>query len=618
MTKHDAYEWFECEDPDELAEKAFATADALARDLRPQTNANAFHAQLFSGRLEPTWGSGGGRQFDGGRTALQDNVIRQTINIATSIIASKLPRIKVLSTDAEWSDQRKARGLSKFLWGEMQRCGVYRMAPELFRDACIYGTTVAKVVPHAGRVRVERVLIDELLADDSTCAPGELPAELWHRQELPKRRLMAKYPEHAEMIAEASGTIGRTVNKTDSEKVVVVEVWRLPDGDAPGRHAIICSNCCLVDEEWTSDRYPLAFFHWEPPLGYGFYGQGIAEENVDVQIRLNHLNKFVQTCHDRIVTPRVYLDVASRLLNQQLTNEVGAEYYYRGNPPIFQTPTALGPETYNQIADLREVPLRRTGISAYSAMSLKPAGLESAASLREFKDNENNRFSIQIQRFEDFFKDIGLLMIHCAADLHATGEPQRTSFRGHGVAELVDWGDVDMDADRFVLTVEASSLLSMSPAARLEKVLELAQAGHLDKDEQRYLLGHPDLERSSSGAFADYEMTEKVIEHLEDGRPVVPESHWNLALLRKRIAQALTRLQLRDTEASPVPGDVLLNFDRFLRLVDDKIKAAAEATAQPAGAAPGAPQEPLGAAQAASAQGIPLEQPQPMLAPPMM
>jgi hypothetical protein len=348
------------------------------------------------------------------------------------------------------------------------------------------------------------------------------------------------------------------------------------------------------------------WFRWSRPLT-GFYGQGIAEELLDVQVRLNQLNRFIQKCQDLIAVPRVFVDVASKTLKVQLDNKVGAIIPYRGKPPTFFTPQALSAEIYNERDRLVRDAFNRIGVSQLSAQSLKPAGLESAVALREFNDIEGQRFAIQAQRYEQWFKDLARKIIECGRDLYKRGKAPKTVYASRNLVEHIDWADVDMEEDRYALDIEAASILSMSPAARLQAVTELAQVGAIQQPEVRKLLRHPDLEHSDNIAYADFEDIEAVIEMLLDGKYEPPEPFQNLELGIRRCQLAMLK-----AKREGAPEDILENFRTWVSQAERELTMS---QAPPAGAPP-MPEEAAMLQQ--EAQAGPLGAGPPMQGPPGM
>jgi len=582
-------------------EELFAHVEGIEEAQRSVHEANLYHACLYSNRdeLGINW-STTSRSFDGVSASgvVTNNVIKQAIDTASSIIAKNKPRPRVLTSGAEWKERTQAKQLEKFLWGEFRHREVYRLGPRIFRDACVFGTGAVKVFAEDGHLCIERVLSDELIVDERTCIANMKPQEMFQRKLVDRGQLEALFPDFADEIAESGKTRSDWAAYRDipHNQVLVVEAWRQ---EPCSRHVIAIENATLQDSEWDEDSFPFVMFRWSEPLS-GFYGQGIAEELVGVQVRLNQLNRFIQVCQDLVAVPRVFMDVASKTLKAQITDEIGAIIPYRGKPPTFYTPTALTAEVYNERERLVRGAFERIGLSQMSAQSLKPAGLESAVALREFNEIEGQRFSIAAQQYETFFLDLAYKMVDVASDSFRRGKAPKTKYASKNLVEQIDWSDIDLDDESYLMEIQAASILSMSPAARMQVVTELAQVGQLDKSEIRYLLNNPDLERSDSMAYADFEDIERVMEQLLKGKYEAPEPFQNLELGMRRMQLAYLK-----AKTDGAPEKILENLRTWIGQAKDEMTMAQEQ-----GVAPGAPvgmaeasQGPMGALPAAGATG---------------
>jgi len=582
--------WFE-EPPERLHRVLFDHVERIEQDQAYVARYHEYYSEVYSGRETHRWASPGAH-FDPRRVSVNDNLVKQLIDSAQSIVARDLPRVKVLSSGGSFSDQRKARGLTKFLDGEMEHKKVRRITPEAFRSMGIVGTGGVKVFGRHGRLCVERVNMDDVVVKEDDCIAGSSPREIHHRVVMDVRAACRKFPEHTDAILSSMNRRSYGAGwRIPHDKVVMIESYRLRDDpQESGVYALVCEQETLDHAAWDHDWIPFEFQRWETPLNNGWYGAGIAEETVDLQILVNHLNKKVRMGHDLIVNPSVYVEVGSRTLAEQWTNRIGGFRFFRGQQPFIHTPTAFGPETYNYIERLRQLGQERLGISRMTSQGFVPPGVQSGAAVREYRAVESGRWAEKSAANDDFFKRIALLMIRATKELVSEGHTPMTKARlARNLVQEIPWADVDLDEDRFVLTVETSSLFALSPSARMEKVQEWRAAGHIDKEEFLALSGNPDLERWSSRAQAPHELTEMVVEQLENLEQLVPEPHWPLQLLQKNVAEAYMRAQLtRD-----FPEEIADNYDRFLSLVNHQIKklTAPPPSANPAMGAPPPPEQ---------------------------
>ncbi len=592
--------WYDWDDKETLPSKLFSTVEEIEEDQASLRETWRKFALYYSNRHELGLNWGMNVSTDAYEALVTENVVKSVIDTAASIIAKNQVRCRVLTNGAEWSDQRKARKLEQYLFGEFHARDVWSLAPEVFRDACVFGTGVVKVIPNRDKKRVEyeRVLIDEIVVDERQALRGK-PRELHQRRLVDKNILSAQFPSLKDEIRE-SGTRDFWAGYTlPNNQVMVIESWRLPDGPgAPGRHVIAIDKAILLDEEYTAEDFPFVWYRWDGCPISGFYGLGLARDLQGFQIRLNQLNNFIQRCQDLIAVPRVFVDVASKILKIEIDNKIGAIIPYRGKPPTFFTPQALTSEIYTYKDQIKRAAFEFAGISQLSAQSLKPAGLESAVALREYSDIETSRFVIQAQRYEKFFMQLGVKTIDAATIVYK--DQKTVKFSDRKVIHEIPWSDISLENDRFELDIQPASLLSLSPSARLQAVTELAQVGQLDKSEIRYLLDHPDLKHNNQIHYADYEDIIRVRENLFEDKYEPPEPFQNLDLGIKLLQ--LSYLNARDNGA---PEEILQNLRDWVTSAKDLL-ALAEPT--PSQALPSADPA-LAAGQSPLTTGFGPEQP---------
>ena len=511
-----------------------------------------------------------------------ENLVQSVIDTAASMIAKNRPRATFLTNGGDFSQQRRAALLEKFVEGIFHKTDLYEKTCDIFRDACIYGTGFLKVFLNDDReLTIDRIYPDEIIVDELECRTSG-PRAMHHRQFIDREVLKNIFPDYAEAIDSATQDDIRrpwtSYRRIEPQQVAVVESWHLPSGKGAkdGRHCICIDKQTIVWEPYTKDYFPFVVYRWSKPV-IGFYGQGLAEQLTGYQLRVNKLRRTIEQAQDLIAVPRVFVDVASKVLKGHLTNEIGAVVPYRGRPPIFMTPTAMGPEIYQELERLIRAAYEFAGISQLQAQAKKPVGLESAVALREYTDIGTGRFSVNEQRFEKLHLEVAQRIVMLGKEL---GKGSTTSvYQAKRFIQKIDWSEVDLPDDAFVVSIEASSILSKTPAGRLQSVIEMAQGGLIDTDEARRLLNHPDLERSQSLANAAIEDIEATIEDLLNGDFKPPEPFQNLGLGIERVQVAYLKAR-RDG----APEDILEGMRQWMaraKYLLDEAQQALPPNAQP-------------------------------------
>jgi hypothetical protein len=407
------------------------------------------------------------------------------------------------------------------------------------------------------------------------------------------------YPGHRDGLlsptANPSNILGTRLR---SDQIEVTEAWHLPAGkDAgDGRHVVVCGDLVLLDEEWTRDTFPIVPIRWCTPQN-GFWGTGIAQELLGIQYELNNCLRTAQLSMRLHAIPKWLLQHGSKVTKSHLDDTMGGIIEYTGKMPELRTFQSVAPEIFRQIEDLYSKAYQITGISSLSAQAQKPVGLNSGKSLREFYDIETERFAMVVKQWEQFFLACAQQVVYLAKDIATREGSYPVKARTGRKVQKVDWNDVDLQDDDYVLQIYPTNMLPQHPAGRLEMIQELIGMGALDQATAIKLLDFPDLESVMSRKNAPYDVIDSSVEAMLDrGEYAPPEAFDNLEL-------ALTMVQERYQHAR------LMGYDEerldLLRTYISQVKDLMD-QAQPPG----------GGGQAAGPGGQPTEGAPPM-APPM-
>jgi hypothetical protein len=318
---------------------------------------------------------------------------------------------------------------------------------------------------------------------------------------------------------------------TAADLVTVTESWHLPSGkDATdGLHVICCGDKVLFQEEWKKTYFPFVFFHYNKRL-LGFWGQGACERLQNLQQEINRLMILIQRSMWMGGSFKVLVENGSKIVSQHLNNDVGAIIHYSGTPPQYITPPMIQQDIYPYVDALIAKGYQQEGVSQLAASSLKPQGVDSGAALRAFDDIADDRFLFIGQQMEEFYLEVARQMIEVAKEI-ATHKKFLVKYPGTMSFEEIDWKDIKLKEDEYVLKAYPTSSLPEDPAGRLQTVQEYAQAGFISPHAARRLLAMPDIEMSDKLANAAENNLHRIFEDILDkGEYVVPEPTFDLQL----------------------------------------------------------------------------------------
>lgn len=564
---------------------------------------NRRHARLYAGYLPNAlhWGSS---PVSNQRLPFEatKGLVRSICDTATALIVRSRPKASIVTDGADWKVQQSAEDLDRFLVGAYEQSGIYQVAPRTFHDSTIFGTGVWKYVTRGKgrdfRVNVERVLPDDLIVDEDECREHLEPTNVYHRTVVRTDALIRRFAKDDPVLAaKIRSTQNNQTWPTRHIPVghsVLIEAHHIdPDDPSQNRRVLAVDSAVLEDATWDFDFLPYTFLWWVPPIS-GFYGDGIAYRQYGRQQRITYLMRWIQRCHDLFATPRAWVDPMGGPPTLQLSNEIGAVIMAR-RPPTIEPPRGIVPgEIYRWLDDLDKGGFDDEGISQVTAQNRLPPGLESAPAQREYSYKEGQRFAPVSQRWEHAVAvDAAKKMTALYAAAHKSGSKARVKWADRKLVEMIDWPD--LDADAYQIRAEASNFDSLSPAARTQAALELAQTGWITPTEGRTLLRHPDLKENSDLDTAGETYAAWILRKMYHGEDVVLDELADLDALDRVIRRGRLLAVQRGA-----PVRIVNNMARFLEELDLKkqqlqpMMPAPTAAMAPSGVPGSQPAEPFG------------------------
>ena len=300
--------------------------------------------------------------------------------------------------------------------------------------------------------------------------------------------------------------------------ITVRESWHLPSGPGAddGRHCITIDGAVLGEmEPWPHQFFPFARVQWSPRL-YGYWGQGLAEQLQNIQLEINKLLWVIQRSMHLMGSFKVFIENGSKIVKEHLNNDVGSIINYTGTPPMYVTPPIVAPEVYAHLQTLINKGYEQAGVSQLAASSLKPEGLNSGRAIREYNDIQTDRLAVPAKSYEQMFMDVGRLSIEVVKMIAAQDKEYAVKVPGRKGLASVDWNDIKLNDEDYVMQCYPVSSLPQDPAGRLATIQEYAQAGFLSPRQARRLLDFPDLDQVESLANAEEDYLTMVFDNIVD------------------------------------------------------------------------------------------------------
>jgi hypothetical protein len=582
--------WWERElDDPNMGRSMFDTVRDIERRQSTIHDGNKRHARIYAGYL-PSGLADGSTPTSNMRMpfAATKNLVRSVCDVGHAMIVKSRPKATYVTTGADWKVQMQAEDLDQFTVGAYMAGHLYETAPRAFHDSTIFGTGGWKYVTRGSgtsfRVLYERVLIDDIVVDEEeNRVDCFYPPNVYHRMLVRTDALVRKYAngsdEEARSLRARLLATGNTQSAdwpglhVSKDRSVLVEAIHV-DPEDPSRNVrlLAVDGIVLKAEHWPHPFQPYTFLWWALPIT-GFYGDGIAYRQFGRQERITYMHRWIQTVLDRFATPTAWVDPVGGPPTLQMTNEIGKIVMAR-RPPVFQKQELISGEIWHWLNKLEHDGFEDEGMNQEMTAGAPPPGVESAPAMREAVWRQGQRFFPVSQRWE--------YAIAVETAMKTTAIYKRAA--ESGTKPVVKWADrkllytiewPDLDDNAYLIRPDASSMDSLSPSARMQSALELAQTGWIDKEEGRELVAHPDLRASDELDNAPTKYAKYVLRKLWHGETVEVDEKAELSTLMRIVKQGRLLAITKGVEESA--PEVLKTLDNFIDSLDVVMKAAQDA-----------------------------------------
>lgn len=543
-----AYKWWLATSDSALTSELLSTAAFLKNSQQYRYRQAAIYARLYGNLSLYNFIGSNISKLDQNNGLPTDrptfNLIQSAIDTLIAKLVQSRPQPMFLTDNGDYKERNLAKKLNNFIMGEFYQTKTYEKAEYVLRDALVEGTGCFKVYATPDdKVGLDRILLTELLIDPNESYNSD-PRQLYQLKLVDRAVLMDMFPKFAKEIklAEAAYPDNSADSaKTVADLVMVVEGWHLKSGKEAkdGRHTIACSNGIIHDDqEWDKDDFPFVFMHYSKRM-LGFWSQGLAEQLMGTQLDLNSLLYTISKSIKLVGVPRIFVEEGSKVSKAKFTNDIGAVIPYRGTKPSYEVAPCSPQELYLERDKLIQYGYQQCGVSALQATSQKPAGLDSGEAIRTYDNIASDRFAALAKRHTNMFNDLAYKMIDTAIDIaEATGKKYQTIFPDKTGIKQIDLPKIDLLKDPFVIQCFDISSLPKDPAGRMQKIVEMIQAGMITVREGRRLLNYPDLEQTEKLANAAEERILQILDEIvESGDYNPPDPFMDLQLANDLVIQ---------------------------------------------------------------------------------
>ncbi len=492
------------------------------------------------------------------------NVASSCVDTVGAKISQMKPVITFLTDGGGFSQQRLGKNLGQFMRGLFYQNKVYEQHQKMFQDGNIMDIGALKHFREGNKIYTERVMAFDLGVEDIDAMYGN-PRRLYQIKIMPKAAAIKAWPKFRSQIMGSKAGIdyGSLVNTED--QVMIVEAWHLPsdddmsDKDCDGLHIISVDQSVVFSEKWKRTKFPFTFHRWSYP-GVGFWGQSLCERVMPNQLSINRMLQIKQQSFHLGSTYKVAIEMGSKIMKDHINNQVGSLIYYQGQKPEWIAPKVIDPQYQQHIDWLIQSSYQEAGISELSAKAEKPAGLDSRVAIREYNDLQTERFILAAQRYEQSFLETAGHYIDLCQDIANEGLSLKVAAKSKGFTKKLDWKEVAVEKDGFLMQMFPTAALPHTPAGQLAAVQDLIEGGILPQEYALDMLGWPDLKSYADYATSPIENIKKTIEKMLDGKYAAPEPFQDLNMGLKMVQMAY--LYHKDEDVSPNILDLFVEWMR--------------------------------------------------------
>lgn len=495
------------------------------------------------------------------------NVARSLVETEHATVTDAQPRPTFITEDGNQPEQDKAIELQRAIDGIFSDLRAFETFERCELDKCVLGTGVWKTHGVLGRPAIDRKLIANILVDEDLLGAGEDPKQIIERMEVSRSATLIyfqdqikKNPDIKKAIMDAPALTTSANGALRADLICIYDAYTEPlDEENPGKHVMAVENYdeALFEEPWTKPRLPYTFLFWQRPTT-GFYGIGIIEQVIGIQVEINRFYRNISTALKRWGGVTCLLPVDGKINTQQWTNAPEGKfipYNAQAGQPVYLNGPKLSPEEIQWLNFQIENAYKVTGIPQNTAFAQREAGIPSAQGQREISQKAAARLSPQSKGYERAIVNTAWLMDDVLRELVEAGEKLEISTADQGALHKVNLPKaLSLKPGTYKIDIFAGNLLSRHPASKREEVQEYAKAGVFTPEEVKALIINPDVTAALDKPIDVRGIYRRQIKKaLDQGTYTRPEAFWP----SKELGVKLYSDALFENQANNAPTDKL-------------------------------------------------------------
>lgn len=403
------------------------------------------------------------------------NVIKSCIDTLSSKIAQSKVRPFFNCVNGSFKDIQTVKSAQQFFDQYYDAQDVNKKVSEAFRDACIFED--GYIFVDVDSKDIHKALPWQVYERPAELSYGKVTRSYYERKDYPVTLLPKKvHDKIKEKIGLAEyvtyGLYFDTVNK--------VKVYYVPEYDY------------VLEEPYEAERTPFIRIYYNCPVS-GNTSNSVVDMLYTIQLEINTLMNKIKDASQLNIAMTYLIPKGSGLKTGQLNNRIGNIIEYEptsnmtGSPVTVSTPSFIDPQYMALLNELIAKAYELVGISALSAQSKKPTGLNSGIALSTMEDVESERFETQLNQVIKSYVDIARTCLEVF--------PKDEDILPEVTTRMtIKWGDIVEESKKMQIQFSSADALSKDPSQKLQQLIALAQAGVIPQSRISQFMEIPDLQ----------------------------------------------------------------------------------------------------------------------------
>lgn len=403
------------------------------------------------------------------------NVIKSCIDTLSSKIAQSKVRPFFNCVNGSFKDIQTVKSAQQFFDQYYDAQDVNKKVSEAFRDACIFED--GYIFVDVDSKDIHKALPWQVYERPAELSYGKVTRSYYERKDYPVTLLPAKV---LNAIKDKIGLAEYVTYGLYFDTVNHVKIYYVSEYDF------------ILEEPYEAERTPFIRLYYNCPVS-GNTSNSVVDMLYTIQLEINTLMNKIKDASQLNIAMTYLIPKGSGLKTGQLNNRIGNIIEYEptsnmtGSPVTVSTPSFIDPQYMALLNELIAKAYELVGISALSAQSKKPTGLNSGIALSTMEDVESERFETQLNQVIKSYVDIAKTCLEVF--------PQDEDILPEVTTRMtIKWKDIVEESKKMQIQFSSADSLSKDPSQKLQQLIALSQAGVIPQSRISQFMEIPDLQ----------------------------------------------------------------------------------------------------------------------------